>query len=242
MRLQSRWCITLALAVLPAQSAMANEDWQFDAMAATGRTTRGAETSDRQPSASFSASWYPGSGIFAGTSASTIRIVGTQTTGTEVTIYGGYGWRFTGDWSVQAMLSHYQFVHVPQAARYNYDEFVLTTGWRDSVFASVAVSPNTGFGPSPSTGGGSSPSTFAISYDLVGRLPLVHGWTATAGVGYYDLRRVFGFGYVYGNAGLTYQFRTWQFDLSYIATSHQAKARLGPGAANRWVADVIWHF
>ncbi|WP_338639638.1 hypothetical protein [Burkholderia pyrrocinia] len=100
---------------------------------------------------------------------------------------------------------------MPQVARFDYDELVVTVGWRDSVFASVSVSPNT-------TGFGASPSMFAASYDLVGRLPLVHGWTVTAGVGYFELRRVLDFGYIYGNAGLTYQFRSWQFDLLYIAT------------------------
>src|SRR5438067_287184 len=48
--------------------------------------------------------------------------------------------------------------------------------------------------------------------------------------------------HVNGTAGLTYQYRAWQSDVSYIATNNEAKAHLGPGASNRWIADAIWHF
>ncbi|MCR4469783.1 MULTISPECIES: TorF family putative porin [unclassified Burkholderia] len=234
-----RWYASFALLAswfiaAPRLALAASEDWQFEAGIASDKVTRGMDISYHQPSASFAGNWYPGNGFFAGASASTIRWGAPLTTGVEFVANAGYGWRVSGDWTAQAMLSHYQFTRVPSAVRFNYDELVLTAGWRDSVFASVALSPNTGFGPSP--------SARAISYDLVGRLPLVHGWTATAGIGYYDLHSVIGIGYVYGNVGLTWQFNAWQFDLSYIATNSEAKTTLGPGASNRWIADAIWHF
>ncbi|WP_158244538.1 TorF family putative porin [Paraburkholderia rhynchosiae] len=223
-----------AASVGAATRAAASEDWQFEAGIATDKVTRGMDISYRQPSVNVAANWYPGNGFFAGASAASIRFDQTRTTGAEFVANVGYGWRLANDWSAQAMLAHYQFTRVPSAARFNYDELVLTAGWRDSVFASIALSPNTGFGPSP--------SSRAVSYDLVGRLPLVHGWTATAGIGYYDLHSVIGIGYVYGNVGLTWQFRSWQFDVAYIATNSEAKTTLGPGASNRWIADAIWHF
>ncbi|MEN8500811.1 MULTISPECIES: TorF family putative porin [Paraburkholderia] len=230
-----RCCAVLVtLAVLSAPAAAMSDDWQFEAGLATDKVTRGMDISDGQRSVSAGANWYPGNGFFAGASAGSFRFVGSSGTGVETVLNGGYGWRLAGDWSAQAMLGHYQFIRGAHTTRFNYDELVLTAGWRDSVFASVALSPNTGFGPSP--------SSRAVAYDLVGRLPLVHGWTATAGIGYYDLHSVLGIGYVYGNVGLTYQYRAWQFDVSYIATNNEAKAHLGPGASNRWIADAIWHF
>lgn len=230
-----RWCpLFVTFAVLSSPAAAASDDWQFEAGVTTNKVTRGMDIGNRQPSVSAGANWYPGNGFFAGASAASLRSARRPTNGVEVVVNGGYGWRLAGDWSAQAMLSHYQFLQGSQSSRFNYDELVLTAGWRDSVFASVALSPNTGFGPSP--------SSRAVAYDLVGRLPLVHGWTATAGIGYYDLHSVLGIGYVYGNVGLTYQYRAWQFDVSYIATNNEAKAHLGPGAANRWIADAIWHF
>jgi uncharacterized protein (TIGR02001 family) len=230
-----RWCpLFVTFAVLSSPAAAASDDWQFEAGVTTNKVTRGMDIGNRQPSVSAGANWYPGNGFFAGASAASLRSARRPTNGAEVVVNGGYGWRLAGDWSAQAMLSHYQFLQGSQSSRFNYDELVLTAGWRDSVFASVALSPNTGFGPSP--------SSRAVAYDLVGRLPLVHGWTATAGIGYYDLHSVLGIGYVYGNVGLTYQYRAWQFDVSYIATNSEAKAHLGPGASNRWIADAIWHF
>jgi uncharacterized protein (TIGR02001 family) len=230
-----RWCVPLALlAVVSTRAAAAIDDWQFEVGAATAKVTRGMDISYRQSSVSAAADWYSGNGFFAGTSASSFRLFNTPATGAEFVANAGDGWRMAGDWSAQVMLSHYQFTHTLQAPRNNYDELVLTAGWRDSVFASVAASPDTGFGRSP--------SSHAVSYDLVGRLPLMHGWTATAGIGYYDLHSVVGIGYFYGNVGLTYQYRALQFDLAYIATSSEAKAHFGQSVSDRCVADVTWHF
>ncbi|MGN8139190.1 TorF family putative porin, partial [Paraburkholderia sp. 22099] len=171
-----RWCpLFVTFAVLSLPAAAASDDWQFEAGVTTNKVTRGMDIGNRQPSVSAGANWYPGNGFFAGASAASLRSARRPTNGAEVVVNGGYGWRLAGDWSAQAMLSHYQFLQGSQSSRFNYDELVLTAGWRDSVFASVALSPNTGFGPSP--------SSRAVAYDLVGRLPLVHGWTATAGIG-----------------------------------------------------------
>lgn len=226
--------LLLLLFLLPRRAHAANEDWQFEAGIATDKLSRGMENSYHRPSVNLAAEWYPGNGFFAGGAASSIRAFESSTTGAEFILNAGYGWRIGGDWSAQAMFGHYQFTRVPAAVRLDYDELVLTAGWRDCVFASVALSPNTGFGPSP--------SSRAVAYDLVGRVPLIHGWTATAGIGYYDLHSMLGFGYVYGNVGLTWQFHAWQFDVSYIATNSEAKTMLGARASNRWIADAIWHF
>ncbi|MEQ5841872.1 TorF family putative porin [Paraburkholderia acidicola] len=228
-----RWLASFALAVaLHAPAAAA--DWQFEISAATDKVSRGMELSDGRPSATLAASWYPGNGFFAGVSASSVRVFPAAPTGVEFSTDVGYAWRTVDDWSVGLMLSHYQFLGGSEAARYNYDELVLTTGWHDLVFASVAVSPDTAFGWSP--------RSFAVSYDLVGHVPLVHGWMATAGIGYYDLHSVTGSGYVYGDAGLTYQYRALQFDLLYVLTNGEAKKQFGSSVSDRWVADVIWHF
>lgn len=68
LSLHFRWCAALVLTVASVAPAMANEDWQFGAIVASGRTTRGIEISDRQPSAGVTVNWYPGNGFFAGAS------------------------------------------------------------------------------------------------------------------------------------------------------------------------------
>ncbi|WP_166618390.1 TorF family putative porin [Paraburkholderia madseniana] len=235
MLLRGNLLFLLALLIArPAAAAM--NDWQFELNAATGRTTRGLNESGGQPVVGAAASWYPAGGLFAGISASSFKIPRSSQTGAEIIASGGYEWRIAGDWTIQASLTHYQYEHVPFANRMNYDEAALRGGWRDSVFVSVTASPNTGFGPSP--------RSRAFSYDVAGRLPLVHGFSATGGIGYYDLRAEKDIRYVYGDVGLTYQYRSAQFDLWYIFTngSATADARLGPIIFNGLIADVVWQF
>jgi len=226
--------VVLMLAgVVPAPALAITNDWAFEAGIASAKMSRGVDISYQEPSVSAAANWYPNSDIFAAASVATYRM-GNTVTGVESVDNLGYRWRLRSDWSAQAMYSHYQFLRAPQAAHMNYDELVLTAGWHDAVYASVAVSPNTAFGPSP--------RALALAYDLVGRLPLVGGWTASAGIGYYDLHQQLDIGYVYGNAALTYQCRAWQFDVGYYMTNGVARATLGHAASNRLVADVVRHF
>ncbi|TKC81317.1 hypothetical protein FAZ69_28735 [Trinickia terrae] len=230
------YALVLLLAAPWPCHAAASSDWQFEAGVETENITRGMDISDRKPSVHAAATWYPGSGFFAGTSVSSIRSPGGSQTGAKFVTDAGYTWRLGNDWGAQVALSDYRFTRIPYAYRIDYDELVLSAGWRDSIFASIGFSPNTGMGPSP--------RSWAVAYDLVGRVPLSHGFSATAGIGYYDLRQEVGGGYAYGNAGLTYQYHAWQFDVSYVATraSAAAQAALGGLLVNRWYADAIWHF
>ena len=134
------------------------------------------------------------------------------------------------------MLADYRFLRTSFANRVSYDELLLSEAWRDAVYASVSLSPNVGLGPSP--------KSWAISSDLVGHLPLAHGFSITTGIGYGDVRQEVGSGVLYGNAGLTYQYRSVQFDIMYVATrvSETLRAKLGKLVVNRWVADFIFHF
>jgi uncharacterized protein (TIGR02001 family) len=228
--------IALALAVGWATPAFALDDWQFELGASTDNLSRGMDISYQQPSVHAAATWYPDSGLFAGLSAASIRAFGTPQTGAETVANLGYVWRASSEWSAQAMLADYRFMHVPFAYREDYDELVMTAGWHDQLYASVAFSPNSGFGPSR--------RSWTVAYDLTGRLPLAYGFSATAGIGWYDVQAELGSGYAYGNAGLSWQYRSTQFDVSYVTTHApaQLEARLGHTLVHRWVADAIWHF
>lgn len=230
--------ILLSCALLPQVAAAAPNGWQFEVSGATSDVTRGIVDSDRAPVIATRASWYPdpGGGFFVGASALTLRSSTSSRTGGKFVASTGYTWRIHGDWTVQALLSRYQFANVKLASRMNYDEIALRGGWRDVVFVSVTASPNTGFG--------SSPRSRAFSYDIAGRLPLDNGFSATAGIGYYDVRAQVGTGFVYADAGVTYQYGSAQLDLWYIGTHAPPSSivRATGLLAHGWVADVIWHF
>lgn len=225
-----------SLMVLTRPAAAATDDWRFELSAASARTTRGIDDSDGQPVLGAAASWYPAGGLFAGISTSTFKTAGSSQTGAEIIASGGYERRIAGDWTLQVLLTHYQYVHLPSASRMNYDEAAVRGGWRDSLFVSVTASPNTSFD--------SSPRSRAFSYNVAGRLPLAFGFSTSVGIGYYDLSAQKGAGYVYGNAGVTYQHGPAQFDLWYIFThgSANANARFRPMLYNGLIADVVWHF
>ncbi len=226
---------TLCLLLAWAPPALALDDWVFEVGTVTDNTTRGVDFSDHRPSVYAGATWYSGNGPFAGLSVSSVRFPGSsQGLGTVTNV--GYEWRFEQDWAARVMLADYRFAHVPLANRLDYDEFVLTTGWREALYASISLSPNTGFG--------TTPKSRAIAYDLVGRFPMRYGFSAIAGIGYGDVRAELGSAVIYGDAGLSYQYRSLQLSLLYIATrtSAQAEAQSGSLLVNRWVAGATWHF
>lgn len=226
----------LAATVVTMQSAWADDAWHFQVGGTTDRVKRGIDESQNEPSVGVSASWYPGTGPFAGVSGWTVRPFYGTPLGAEFVADAGYGWR-AGDWSAQAMALHYQFAHTPAATLLEYDEAGLEFGWREAVFASVTASPNTTYGRSP--------RTLALTYNLIGHYPLAYGFSAAAGIGYYDLHAGLGGGFFYDDVGLNYQYHALQLQVTYFDTQAPARigAQFGPMLVHhRWVAQVSWSF
>lgn len=219
---------------LPAAAEPGN--WQFQVNATTDRINRGLDESDDLPSVGAGAVWYPGTGLFAGASAWTVKLFDGAPLGGEFLAHVGYAWRWQADWDLSAMLTHYQFEHSFMASHFEYDEAILTGSWRDFVFACISASPNTAYGESP--------RTWAYSYNLVTHVPLSHGFSAIAGLGYYDLQAGLGTGFVYDNIGLGYQSHDVTFEVAYYGTRAPARlqAMLGSMLVHRWTAQVSWLF
>ena len=228
--------LTLTVLCCPAPAMAAFDDWQFDVHASTDRINRGIDQSDGQPSIGVGATWYPRTGVFAGASASSVKFFDGAPIGAEFIANAGYIWRWDADWSLQAMLTHYQFAREPQSPHFEYDELALAGAWRDCLFASVTASPNTTYGPGS--------RTRAFSYNLGMHLPLPDGFSAIAGIGYYDLSAGVGTGFTYGDIGLAYQYQAVQFEVSYVGTRSPERlaAMFGPVLVHRWVAQVSWRF
>jgi uncharacterized protein (TIGR02001 family) len=226
----------IAAGMLPDTALAAASDWQYQLNATTDRINRGIDESAGQPSVGASVSWYPGAGWFTDLSAWTIQLAPGMPIGAKIALGPGYGWRPNADWSLQAMLTHYQFANVQQSSHFNYDDLALAAGWRDCVFASITASPNTSYGPFS--------RARAFSYNLTTRMLLPDGFSLISGIGYYDLRASAGAGFGYGNLGVAYQFNSVQFQLSYFGTLSGDRARetMGPVLVHRWVAQVSWHF
>ncbi|HEY1725259.1 MAG TPA: TorF family putative porin [Steroidobacteraceae bacterium] len=175
---------------------------------------------------------------FAGVSAEEIRRDLNHQAGAEVIAYAGFQWRITDDWSAQATLRHYDYPGNTFRAQYNYDELGLSLGWQDRVAVSAIVSPDTYSHDYLGNFGNGA----AYAYEVVGRQPLPAGLSAVAGLGYYDLRREIGIGYLYGSIGLERRWRSWAVDLRYVDTDGTAKQHFEDDAGTRVVLSVFWTF
>ena len=230
-----RGLLPILASLLPSYACAGAENWHFKLSAASDKVLRGLELSDGHPYTEAAASWNAGSGAFADVALSRFAGFGEGSpAGAQFVADAGYGWRIEPNWSAQVMVSHYQSLGSPITQRMDYQEFALTAGWRDSLYASIAMSPHATLG--------TLQSTRTLAYDLVGRLPLAHGFTASAGIGYYDLQAFADDSRTYGNVGLSYQLGEVQFDVMYMVATSPAKERLKGALNSRWVSQITWHF
>jgi uncharacterized protein (TIGR02001 family) len=180
------------------------------------------------------------SGWFAGAWASTVDLNPGAGATFELNAYAGRAWPAGDDWNARVTAVQYVYPNDGAAFDYDYFELVASVAWLDRVVASIAWSPDTSrygvyYGPVL--------NRRALTYELVGRWPLRDELSATASAGYYDLSDLFDTGYGYGSLGLTYDFRSLQFDLAWFATSHRAEELFGREVAgNRWSFTVAWRF
>jgi hypothetical protein len=227
----------LICAALALPAAARAEGWQFDATAATDKVLRGLSLTDGTPSFGVDAAYYWDSGFYAdGSLARAKPVQADPATGLFV---GGLGYvqASAGDWRTQYGWTHYAYTD--SALRgFDFDDFRVTEAYRGTVFLSAGGSPHARMVDAQ----GHSASGAVFSADGVVRIPLSFGWSAAASLGYFDLQRLYHDGFFYGGLGATWQIRRFQFDTALIGTSPNARQRYGSAAANRLVADCIWHF
>lgn len=229
----------MVVIALTASTSAFGGAWGGSLGAATDYVFRGLSQSDGQPSAQGDGHYYWNTGAFAGLWGATVERGMDRGTTAEFNAYLGYAWPIGSDCSAKVTAIHYDYPWNRPRRRYNYDELAATAAYVDYVFLTVTASPDT----SRESTRYSTDRRAAFSYDLILRLPLPHDWSVNGGIGYYDLHRVLGAGYVYWNAGVGYALGPVQFEVSYIGTNATAKTLFYDNAAqNRWVASALWHF
>ncbi|MGH8232266.1 MAG: TorF family putative porin [Steroidobacteraceae bacterium] len=204
---------------------------------ATDDVYRGVSYSDGQLSPRGEVHGQLGS-WFAGLSAEEIRRGLNRQAGAEVIAYLGYQWRLNDDWSAQLTLRHYDYPGNTFRTQYNYDELGVSLGWRERVVLTAIASPDTYSHDYLGNFGNGA----AYAYEIAARQPLPAGLSAIAGLGYYDLRREIGIGYLYGSVGLERRWRSLAVDLRYVDTDGSAKQHFEDDAGSRVVLSVFWTF
>jgi uncharacterized protein (TIGR02001 family) len=204
---------------------------------ATDNVFRGLSQSDHQVSPEGDLH-YTYSGWFAGVTAEEVRRGAYDSLGADLIGYLGYQRRLGDDWSASLTARHYDYPGYEHRSYYDYDEGALSVSWREFVVANLIASPNVYFADRLGHHGRGA----AITYEVAGRLPLLEGFSANAGLGYSDINQEIGTGYAYGNLGISKQWHSVNFDLRYVGTDQNARHRFGPTAENRLLFSVLYLF
>ncbi len=170
---------------------------------------------------------------------STVELNGWEGRTAELNAYAGYRWQWNRDWSTKVSAVHYQYPWNDNGARYDYNEIVGSIDFRNNLFATIAWSLDT----TRYAMNGYASRGDAVSYELATAFPLMNALTANVGIGYYDLRNLVDSGYLYWNTGVSYDWRLWHMNISYIGTNNEAeRLTYGNVAGDRVTATLSWRF
>lgn len=179
-----------------------------------------------------------GNGWLAGVGASAERPQ-YQDAGAQYTFYADRRWQLDDDWSMKAGVVHYESPSNVWRYQLNYNDVTVAVGWRGRVRLALSLSPDT---PGVFTAAGAT-TGFAASAELSVNQPIAGRLAANAGLGYYDLSDVAGFGYRYGSVGLSYGIGdVYVYSSLLWSDANAQRYARGSTDRNRWVTTVVWHF
>ncbi len=227
-------------ALVAAAPSLHAEGWGGSVGVSSDYVYRGLTQSDNQPAGQLDLHYNAPSGWFAGLWTSSVKRSPYDSTSAEFDPYLGYQWRLAQAWSARLEAVHHDYPWNNPGRHYNYEELSGTLAYTDRVFATVAFSPDTSV---ETRREGQVSGRAALSYDLALHQPLLQGFSADAGLGYYDLRWAVDQGYVYWNAGLGWDRGRLHLALSWIDTDNTARHLFYDDVAvRRLVAGALWRF
>ncbi|HET9694131.1 MAG TPA: TorF family putative porin [Steroidobacteraceae bacterium] len=233
--------VVAALAGLASSDAVAEGDFAGHVAATTDYVFRGVSQTRGAPALQADVHYEANGGWFAGLWFSTVDLNPGSGATQEFNVYAGLTRPMATHWDCRLVAVAYVYPNDDPRLSYDYAEVVASIGWLDRVVASIAWSPNTS--RYARSYGGIAADEQALSYEIVARWPLVEALSATASAGYYDLSDLFGSGYGYGGAGLSYERAAWQLDLGWYVAADYAEELFGPEVADaRWSLTAAWKF
>lgn len=157
----------------------------------------------------------------------------------ELDAWAGRYWRLSDAVSVDARVSQYTYPGDPRRVSYDRTELTGTLGWRNQLFFAAIYSPNTrAVSSAPGYGTGD-----AWALELSGRQPLGERWAVSAGIGHYDLERVYGMSYEYWNATVSATFSHFELQLAYLGVDGEAERHFySRSTGDRVALTALWRF
>jgi uncharacterized protein (TIGR02001 family) len=209
------WMVGL-LAVWSGTSTGADDAWSASIAATSDYVLRGVSQSHERPALQAGFNYHGPGGAFAGAWTSNVDPYSYGGTALELDLYAGYAWSVARDFSLQSTYTHYTYLLDPRSNRYDYDEFAFTFKYLDRVSLTVSWEPDV----SSYSSLGFAQHRSVLAYEASGLWPLGRGLALSAGIGYYDLERLFGVGYWAGSAGLSWTSRHFEIDLARYVSDH----------------------
>ena len=166
-------------------------------------------------------SYQNSTGWFAGLWGSNVNPYPGGKPSRELDLYAGYGWALNPDFTARIAYTRYTYLRDPRPTRYDYSEFAATVTYVDRLALTVSYQPDV----SSYSRLGYAHDQPSYSVELSGRYPLPRRFALNAGVGYYDLDRLFGIRYWAGSAGIAFGDRRFEISLARYAAD-AALARL----------------
>jgi uncharacterized protein (TIGR02001 family) len=229
----------LGLAAMPMLASAADGPWSGSVGATTDYVFRGVSQTYDSGALQLGANYQSPQGWFAGTWTSNVDPYPFGVAALELDVYGGIRRPLGDQFNATLSYTHYQYLNDSRAVHYNYDELALSASYLDEVVATVSYQPDSTLYSAL----GVANRRASVAYELALRWPLPAAFALNAGVGYYDLHKLFGVHYWAGNAGLQYVHRRVTFDLSrFFADSTVNRLFEGASANGTWVLSAVWRF
>jgi uncharacterized protein (TIGR02001 family) len=229
----------LVLAAMPLLASAADGPWSAQIGATSDYVFRGVSQTYDSGALQLGANYQSPQGWFAGTWASNVDPYPFGVAAIELDVYGGIRQALGDQFNTTLTYTHYQYLNDSRPAHYNYDELALSASYLDEVVATVSYQPDSTL----YTALGVANRRPSAAYELALRWPLPAGFALNAGVGYYDLHRLFGVHYWAGDAGLQYVHRRVTFDLSRFFTDATVNRLFeGASADGTWVLSAVYTF
>ena len=180
-----------------------------------------------------------GGAWFGGIWASTVRLTSDSDASAQLEGFLGRQWALNPDWQTSLTVAHYAHPWDRLLKHYDYDELTAAASFQDRLKLTVAYSPNTDL----FSHYGFAENRTSIAWEAAGTLPIRGALAASAGLGYRDLSNLFGAGYWYGSAGLTYDRARVHASLMRIQTDATARHLFYRDIVDpAWVGTLLWTF
>jgi uncharacterized protein (TIGR02001 family) len=179
-------------------------------------------------------------GTFLGAFASTLGRVMYHHWDEELETYLGHRFDLSPSWSTSVTVVNYSYLGGDLPHSNDYQELSVAASYLDRWTLSVTGSPD-----AVRYNGGYRLGRYpAYAVDASAQLPLVGRLLFTAGLGYYSVGDGSDeLGYVYGNSGLAFEYKSLRVEAGYYVTQEKAQVQYPYGRARDRVAGTIsWHF